>query len=211
MDEYGMWCSSRWCGRRSHLRSDLWCSSQLAQSLQDSPVSGLRHPQTKASDVEWSCWFRFLRVSRMTFWFESCQNFALVHCHLESWTIQTIEFRSVMAMRFMTLGLLPRVPESTLVGACVDYSVCRQWSNQKHLDHRFGGIAHSNCLGGSYPPQHVMLVQHGFAACDVDLFYFYVTWPRVQEWSHGHSCFSAQPAATQDSGRAARLASKVET
>ena len=101
-----------------------------------------------------------------------CQNFALVHCHLESWTIQTIEFRSVMAMRFMTLGLLPRVPESTLVGACVDYSVCRQWSNQKHLDHRFGGIAHSNCLGGSYPPQHVMLVQHGFAACDVNLFLF---------------------------------------
>ena len=71
MNEYGMWCSSRWCGRRSHLRSSLWCSSQFAESLQDSPVSGLRHPQTKASDVEWSCWFRFLRVSRMTFWFES--------------------------------------------------------------------------------------------------------------------------------------------
>ena len=77
-----------------------------------------------------------------------CQNFALVHCHLESWTIQTIEFRSVMAMRFMTLGLLPRVPESTLVGACVNYCVCRQWSNQEQLDHRFGGIAHNNCLWG---------------------------------------------------------------
>ena len=100
------------------------------------------------------------------------QNFALGHCHLESWTIQTIEFRSVMAMRFMTLGLLPRVPESTLVGACVNYCVCRQWSNQEQLDHRFGGIAHNNFLWGSYPPQRVMLVQHGFAACDVDSFLF---------------------------------------
>ena len=34
-----------------------------------------------------------------------------------------------------------------------------------HIEIALGGVIHS------YPPQHVMLVQHGFAACDVDLFF----------------------------------------
>ena len=37
------------------------------------------------------------------------------------------------------------------------------------------GLAESHitiAFGGSYPPQRVMLVQHGFAACDVDSFLF---------------------------------------
>ena len=77
-----------------------------------------------------------------------------------------------MAMRFMTLGLLPRVPEFTLV-ELVRSIVYADSEATKNTWIR--GLAESHitiAFGGSYPPQRVMLVQHGFAACDVDSFLF---------------------------------------
>ena len=212
MDEYGMWCSSRWCGRRSHLRSSLWCSSQFAESLQDSPVSGLRHPQTKASDVEWSCCFRFLRVSRMTFWFESYVKIS----HSFTAILNLGQFKQLssglwwLCVSWLLAYFLeyqgPPWWELVLIIVYADSEATKNnWITglaESHITISFGGVILLNvsCWSSMVLPL-VMSI----------LFYFYVTWPPVQEWSHKHNCFSAQPAATQDSGRAARLASKVET